>query len=362
MSEHPAARRPGSRLTALLLGTLLALLLGEIALRVLRPPQASLIRYPCIYEPDPELGFRYRPGSTGLVAGHFEIENQVHINSLGFYDDEPLAPGEADLTLLAVGDSFTAAMNVERSRVWTAVLEEELHERGFPRADVINLGLDGTGTDVHLDLIRRFLPRFEPEAVVLAFFGNDFGDVLNGRFARECHRGTVLSYQTPDQRDALRARVDALHERWLLRFAEAHSYLVRLLVHATGGPLHPLRIEFLQTRKSELGLTKEVVAERSQRLAGVLRELERLGRECDCRLIVAPAPPRREAKGSLRIFRREARGLDLEIVDVLPAMHRMWEGDGREHRDLYFEHDSHLNVYGNALYARALAELLAPGL
>ncbi len=346
------------RLASLLLGALAALLLAETLLRIARPARVSLIRYPCIYEPDPELGFRYRPRSTGLVAGHFEIENRVEINSLGFYDEEPLPPGQSDRVVLAVGDSFTAAMNVPRDRVWTAVLERALRERGSPRADVVNLGLDGTGTDVHLDLIRRHLPRFEPDLIVLAFFGNDVRDVLNGRFQRECHRGTVISYQTPAQRDALRARVDALAERRLLRFAVTHSYFARLLVYAVAGPLSPLRIEFLQTRRKDLGITPQLVAQREAILERVLRELEALPAECDCRVVVAPIPARNDPEGSLRLFRREARGRDIEVVDVLPAMRRMWERDGRAHRDLYFAHDAHLNAYGNELYARALAELL----
>ncbi len=62
----------------------MALKLAEITLRIARPARVSLIRYPCIYQPDPQLGYCYTPGATGLVAGHFEIENPVRINSLGF--------------------------------------------------------------------------------------------------------------------------------------------------------------------------------------------------------------------------------------------------------------------------------------
>jgi hypothetical protein len=359
MRPHRPSR--WSRLLALLVGTIASLGLAELTLRIARPARVSLIRYPCVYQPDSQLGFRYRPGATGLVAGHFEIENPVRINSLGFYDDEPLAPGESDLRVLGVGDSFTAAMNVERSAVWTAVLERELRERGFPRADVVNLGLDGTGTDVHVEILRRYLPRFEPRIVVLAFFANDFQDVLNGRFERECYREYVLSYQTPQQRGALRERVDEHHGKHLRRLVFANSYLVRLIHHAIEGPLSPYRIEFLQPRTSELETTGRVLESRRRHLVQTLRALERLGRDCACRLIVAPVPPRRSPEGSLRVFLGQAQGLALEVVDVLPALRRMLARDGKEHRDLYFEHDAHLNRYGNALYARALADaLVAP--
>jgi len=354
---------PGSAARSWALGLaalLAALALGEGALRLAQPARLAVVRYPCIYEPDPQLGFRYRPGAQGLVSAHFEIENRVEINSLGFYDDEPLPAGEAEWTLLGVGDSFTAAMNVARDEVWTAVLERELRARGRPRADVVNLGIDGTGTDVHVELIARYLPRFQPQVVVLAFFANDAQDVLAGRFERECYRGYVLSYQTPAQRTALRQQVDAYRARPLRRWLFEHSYWMRLLHLALDDSPGPERIEFLQPRAEELAVPPGQRQARVRELARSLRRLEQLSRDCSCRLMVAPVPPRRNPQASLERFRSLAAGLDLEVVDVLPAMRRLREADGRAHEDLYFEHDAHFNAYGNALYARALAELLSP--
>ena len=91
-----------------LAASVLALGLGEMALRVLEPPAASIIDYPCIYAPDERFGFRYQPSAVGRVAGHFEIDNTVQMNSLGFHDAEPLPPGTSDWVVFAVGDSFTA--------------------------------------------------------------------------------------------------------------------------------------------------------------------------------------------------------------------------------------------------------------
>ena len=174
-SEHSGRRLLAA---AVFFGVVAALVLGEVVLRLLQPPQLSKIRYPCIYRPDPATGFRYEPGARGVVAGHFEIENEVVMNSLGFYDDEPLPDDRVGARILAVGDSFTAAMNVPRSEVWTSVLEAELRRSGYPRADVVNIGIDGTGTDVHLELLRRYVPRFEPDVVLVAFFANEVVDVL----------------------------------------------------------------------------------------------------------------------------------------------------------------------------------------
>src|SRR5262245_13989835 len=114
--------------------TLIALALAEMGLRIARPAAASGIAYPCFYQPDARTGLRYRRNGRGRGSGHFEIDNEVALNSLGFYDDEPEDAAHVGLRVLAVGDSFTAAMNVPRDQVWTAVLERDLRARGFAGA------------------------------------------------------------------------------------------------------------------------------------------------------------------------------------------------------------------------------------
>jgi len=357
-----AVERSGRRrlfaAAALGLGVLAALALCEAALRLAPPERLDRIRYPCIYTPDPVLGYRYVPGASGRVAGHFEIDNPVRMNSLGFYDDEPLPADEARPRVLALGDSFTAAMNVPRDATWTAVLERELRRRGLPRADVVNLGLDGTGTDVHLELARRHLPRLGADVIVLAFFANDVGDVIRGRVYRECYRGYVLSYPTEAQGAELRARVDAHLARPLRRWIHDASYLVRLLVGSFAGRASPYRMEFLQAPSGPEPERRELRAGLARYRAAV-EELGDLGERCACRVVVAPVPPRSDAFGSERIWRRRAPSAPLELLDVRHRIERMRRDDGRAHADLYFRYDAHLNAYGNELFGRAVADALA---
>jgi len=341
---------------ALLLGsTALTLSLAEVAVRRLRPAAASIIHYPCIYAEDDRFGFRYLPGAVGRVAGHFEIDNLVRINSIGFYDDEPMPPGASELVVLAVGDSFTAALNIPREAVWTAVLERELRSRGFPSADVINLGIDGTGTDVHRDVLRAFIPRFRPQVAVVAFYANDIDDVLHGRFSRECYGGYVLSYQDELQRMVLRGRVDEHLRRRTTRWIFDHSYLVRLVFFVVSRN-NLFRLHFVQPTAAELEITEAVKNRRRSGVRGIFRDLLELSRSCDCRLVVVPVPPRRRIDGSLNLLKRWLGDISLEIVDVVPAMKRMLEEDHREPADLFWVNDNHLNAYGNRLFARALAE------
>jgi lysophospholipase L1-like esterase len=355
MSGSWRARRL-STLALLLASFTAALLLAEATLRTLRPPAASIIRYPCIYVEDERFGFRYQAGAVGRVAGHFEIDNTVHINALGFHDDDPLPAGASELRVLAVGDSFTAGLNLGRDEVWTAVLERELRERGYPSADVVNLGIDGTGTEVHRDLLRAFIPEFRPDVAILAFYANDIDDALHGRFSRECYRGYVLAFQDELQRMILRRRVEVHLDRRFARWLFDHSFLVRMLEFLSSGTRNLFRLHYVQPSLAELGIDEAVKRARRPRLRAVFADLEALARGCGCRFLVVPVPPRRSLDGSLRVLRRWIEDTELELVDVVPAIEKMLAEDGRRASDLFWANDNHLNAYGNRLFARALAE------
>jgi lysophospholipase L1-like esterase len=352
MSGGPPRRAVAGAAVALI-AFALALGLAEACVRWLRPEAASLVQYPCFYAPDPVTGFRYQPGGRGTVSGHFEFDHEVEMNSLGFYDAEPL-PAPA-LRILAVGDSFTAALNVARDEVWTALLERKVREYGLD-ADVVNVGLDGTGTDVQLALLREYVPRFRPQFVLVAFFANDVEDVRNGRFTRECYRDQVLSYQTPAQRDALREQVDDWASHGWLRRLSQRSWLARLALVAAEGPANPYRLSFRQPSRAELGLGPELMRAREAWPRRSFEELARFASECACRLIVVPVPARRELGASRDLVRELVKGLPLEVVDVLARMRGQLEKDQREPADLYFRYDAHLNAYGNRVFAEMLAE------
>lgn len=346
-------------LSLVVASALASLALAELALRGLRPEAASPVHYPCFSVPDARTGFRFAPHGAGRIAAHFEFDHEVRLDSLGFHDDEPLPEGEAQPRVLAVGDSFTAALQVRRDETWVAQLERALRARDMPRADVVNLGLDGTGTDVHLELLREYVPRFRPQRVLVAFFANDARDVRDGRFTRECHRGYVLSYQNAAQREVLRAQVDAHLERSALRWLFERSFLVRLALVAAEGPATPFRLNYRQPSRAQLGLTPD---ERRRRAAWPRQSFEALARfaaSCECGLVLAPVPARRELDASLGLARRLADGLPLAIVDVLPRLRAALARDGREPADLFFAYDAHLSAYGNRLFAEALADALA---
>jgi lysophospholipase L1-like esterase len=342
------------------LGLLLALAGGELALRIARPAAVSVLHYPCVYRPDPETGFGYIPGAQGFSAGHFEFENSVAINALGYYDDDPLPSDQAQPRVLAVGDSFTAALNLPKADVWSSVLERELRDRGLPQADVVNLGIDGTGTAAHAAILARHMQELAPDVVVLAFFANDVGDVLGPQLERECYRGYVLAYPSTSYRDALRARVDTHHSKPVRRLLHAHSYLVRLAAAVLLPTMNPYRLEFLQPRLAAIQ-PKEPPQLGVRRWHDAIRALEALAASCDCRFVVVPVPPRSRADGSAEVWSRRGSSA-LETIDVLPSIAEQRASADLAHEDLYFVNDAHFNARGSAMFGRAIAEQLVPGL
>jgi hypothetical protein len=134
----------------------------------------------------------------------------------------------------------------------------------------------------------------------------------------------VLSYQTPAQRERLRARVDAWQGSPVRRFLYDHLLLARLVAAPFLPPLNPWRIQFLEPQRAEPneangGRGEGAPAAGRQRLAEALAELEEIARTCDCRVVVAPVPGRSEVEGSRQLWLSIVGDTSIPWIDVLPS-------------------------------------------
>jgi hypothetical protein len=88
------------------------------------------------------------------------------------------APAHDRLRIVALGDSFTfASGGLPHSQHWTTLLEDRLDRRSARPAEVLTLGVPGTGPAFQLRLWQLEAAGLEPDFVVLGFFiGNDFID------------------------------------------------------------------------------------------------------------------------------------------------------------------------------------------
>jgi lysophospholipase L1-like esterase len=218
-------RRAGA-LLALLAGSVAALVLGELVLRVLRP---AVLAVPAsesaeFFAFDAELGWRNRAGGRGRMIFLPDFDHEIRINVAGLRDrDFDAGRASGKRRILCLGDSFTWGMGVEAGETWPKVLE-----RALPGAEALNAGVNGWTTSQELLWLRREGLAYRPDAVVVAFYVNDFfenGEGSSGFYARPLFLldgGRLLLTNVPvSQPEAARVRV---RTAWL----QNHSWLFRL--------------------------------------------------------------------------------------------------------------------------------------
>jgi lysophospholipase L1-like esterase len=165
----PRARSPGARglganlLLALasLLALGLILFAGELALRRLNPrylERISLDDLAYLHTYSPVYGWTPRPSFRYTLAG-----SETTINRLGYRGREvPTARTGGRKRIVMLGDSITFGYGVRDGETFSAVLEAL-----DPQLEVVNLGVQGYGTDQELLKLEREGLAYSPDVVVL---------------------------------------------------------------------------------------------------------------------------------------------------------------------------------------------------
>jgi hypothetical protein len=156
-------------LAAILVGSVLFLAAAEVGLRILdypfrtrwTPSENAMARF------DPELGWSYIPNQS--VTQNFGSEGRpvtMNLNEIGARVGDPGRHfNSTSPTVLFVGDSYTFGHGVTYEESFVGQFEAK---SGLP-FQVVNLGVQGYGTDqALLDLKRRF-ENFNTKAVVYTF-------------------------------------------------------------------------------------------------------------------------------------------------------------------------------------------------
>jgi hypothetical protein len=167
------------------ISTLLALGLGELAVRALYKDQTVMFpRYHTDYRYGAYTLRGIRPNARfrhTSVDGSWEFVT----NSKGLRDRREFAYEKPSGTLrvLSLGDSHTQGYEVRQDATYSAVLERYLVRHGV-RAQVLNAGVSGFSTAEALAFLENEGYKYEPDVVVLGFYANDFEDNLKaGLFA-----------------------------------------------------------------------------------------------------------------------------------------------------------------------------------
>ncbi len=334
---------------------------AEVLLRILQPGTLELTQEPCIYREDAELGFRYLENASGRVVRNEEIDNLVRINSTGFHDAEharDAAPGT--LRVLAVGDSFTAAIHVAVERGWTQTLERELGGKLGRPVEVINLGIGGTGTETHLRLLEQYVPVYRPDVVVLAFYRNDVRDLRRKRRHMSCHEDYVLVYHDAEQKRRLIEFYETRRpsaESWE-RFERWYLYRIIARMQSNGAFFRSNHLS-----PSRIGMEVDDKRPSPPRLEPLLHQILDLARRQRFAFFLVPVPAKGDPESSLRALRENVSAETFALLPLLNPqlpLEAIREREGLRPDDLYWRWGHHMNAIGYGALGEAIAQLLAP--
>lgn len=165
------SRRILINVSLIILSTLFALTLSEMALRIMgfSPMYVSPER-DRFWKYDSLLGWAHEPGQEGIFETP-QFRTIVRINDKGLRD-RPHSYERQDDTerILVLGDSFAWGYGVEESERFSQLLEKSMG------VEVINAGVSGYSTDQELLWYRSEGIKYETDLVILVVAGNDVGD------------------------------------------------------------------------------------------------------------------------------------------------------------------------------------------
>ncbi|MFN8636690.1 MAG: GDSL-type esterase/lipase family protein [Chloroflexota bacterium] len=188
-----SARRPSRRTTpwqtvfaralAVVFGLLLPLLLLEISIRLFGPFLPGNYDTGAFVRRHPTLGHYHVPNYHGWTKTP-QFTTELRTNWMGFRDPrQSYAKAPGTYRILALGDSYVEASQVQANQMTTALLERRLTEATGRPVEVINGGVFGYGTAQEYLLLDELGAQYQPD-VVLLFFCH-CNDVANNNYRLE---------------------------------------------------------------------------------------------------------------------------------------------------------------------------------
>lgn len=372
----------------LLIVTLIVLLLAaEITLRAVYHPEflGSVIRY------DPLLGWSLEPNSSLMsVDTQRDFRYRINVNSYGLRDREhDLEPAPGVHRVLILGDSFVFGVGLNNGERFSDLLDRSLPDD----VEVINAGVPGWGNDQEMLFYESELRRLKPDLVVLTFLGQN--DVINnalpgplievGTKPRFVCEGDSLRLEPPVTPAALSfsARTKrVLRKSRLLLFVKRRLDMREYQHHAVEDPrFTPHGFE----ANRHLSHWSVYDARGGEAIEGAWcvteRILERLANDCaedSAELLVFAFPAKVEVDRPWCDEMMRRTGVDPANMDFALPYRRLSSfcaargiqyyypiddfHTAAQSDTLFFDHDAHPNVAGNALAAGLLRDVIASSL
>lgn len=359
MSSWQTARNAAVSLALMGLGFLIAALIAEVFLRVFFKDSITLFpRYHTVAEYGEYRLRRHRPNSE---FSHTSIDGrwQFQTNGSGLRMDRDLPyekpPGV--LRVLALGDSHTNGYEVRQDETFSAVLETVLRDSGS-NAEVINAGISGFGTAEQLVYLEQEGLRYEPDVVVVGFYGNDFADnIKSGLFALE--DGELVVRKTEHLPGV--GIQDMIYSWWIIRFLSENSYFYsfgfNMAYEAAKAALAAASKREVQAEYAVQ--TTEVSNYENELMAALMARLGQVCRDNNITLVVADIP-RVSTEEIITSVSADVRpAFDAAASRVLYAEDLYADFAGRED-DIHVPHGHrHIGAEAHASIARAVAKVIA---
>lgn len=159
----------------------LYLLLPAITLTLLFLADKVLLKFYTVeYKPENDYIFELPSKSTAVYQGP-EFKYLAKTNSLGFRGREYHKPKAVNtIRVLAIGDSFTFGNGSNEKDIWISLLEKKLGERlNNKKIEIFNLGQPGTGPYKYLENVKKYLPFYDPDILLIGIVeGEDIGQLI----------------------------------------------------------------------------------------------------------------------------------------------------------------------------------------
>jgi lysophospholipase L1-like esterase len=179
MKLTPRAKEILRRIGSLLVGTVIALVMGEAVVRVMASRSLiyniEMVRYAKeLKEPDPrgEVSHVHRTNASAHLMGV-----DIALNSLGHRGPELINPKPADKKrVLVLGSSVTFGWGVPLEGVFTSIVQKRFeteHPDGATTLEFANAGIGNYNTTAQTTLFNRQYPVVKPDLVVLHYFISD---------------------------------------------------------------------------------------------------------------------------------------------------------------------------------------------
>ncbi len=364
-------RKGATRLALVLVGLLLPLVVAEVFLRVkfrLLPPWER----PQFWQYDPLLGWAKIPNAEGMFVG-YEYQVEIEINSKGLRDEEvPYEKPEGEYRALALGDSFTAGLEIEQDKVWTEVLEDMLASTG--KAQVLNAGTRGYGTDQEYLFLKSEGVKYDLDLVIVAFYENDPLDNSRayhlGRFYAKprfvLQDGELVLTNVPPPEVPLDLEHSA--QDLLRRSSYLYRFLEEMLAKVSYKEIPDFVYIYSRVYPADLEEAWQVTE-------AILAAMKALTDSMGARLLLASVPNKvqvyqEEWDKAVKQYGMRAEDYELDkpnrllseicerhdilYLDLAPALRR----DVAQGGDPYFTLDDHWNATGNRLVAQAIYDRL----